>query len=106
LGPLLFILYINDLPSASDKLRVVLFADDSNLILKGKDPTEVANCLTDELKIVSDWFAANKLLLNADKTKLIVFRSRKCRRNLTAPLATLDGVELVQENREVSGHPD
>jgi hypothetical protein len=56
LGPLLFLLYINDLPSCTDVLKVVLFADDPNLILRGKDPKILAETLTTELEKVNDWF--------------------------------------------------
>jgi ribonuclease P/MRP protein subunit RPP40 len=76
LGPLLFLLYINDLPSSTDLLKVVLFADDSNLILKGEDPKIISGTLTKELGHVNDWFSAKELLLNASKTNLIVFKSR------------------------------
>lgn len=100
LGPLLFLIYINDLPSAADRIQVVLFADDSNLLVKGKDPDVVSKILTEELEKVSDWFRANKLLLNASKTKLIVFRSRKCRRDLSAPPVMLNGTALQQVSHE------
>ena len=100
LGPLLFFIYINDLPSCTDSLKVVLFADDSNLILKGEDPKTLAETLTTELEKVNDWFAANKLLLNPDKTKLIVFKSRKCRKDLTAAPVTLNGKILKQVTSE------
>ena len=100
LGPLLFLLYVNDLPSSTDKLKVVLFADDSNLLLKGNDPKILAETMTSELEKVSDWFSANKLLLNADKTKLIVFRSRKCRKDLSAAPVLLNGQALKQVPNE------
>jgi hypothetical protein len=91
LGPLLFLLYINDLPSATSLLKVVLFADDSNLVIRGKDPTTLSNIMTAELANISNWFSANRLLLNPNKTKLIVFRSRKCKKDLGAPPVILNG---------------
>jgi hypothetical protein len=54
-------------------LRIVLFADDSNLVIRSKDPTTLSNIMTAELANISDWFSANRLLLNPYKTKLIVF---------------------------------
>ena len=68
--------------------------------MKGKDPDVVSKILTEELEKVSDWFRANKLLLNASKTKLIVFRSRKCRRDLSAPPVMLNGTALQQVSHE------
>ena len=100
LGPLLFLIYINDLPLASKKLKLVLFADDSNLLLKGKDLTDMSSVITDELVKVHDWFCANKLLLNANKTKLIIFRSRKCRQEIAPPPVMLDGIQINQVDNE------
>jgi hypothetical protein len=80
--------------------EVVLFPDDSNLILKGVDPKTLAETLTAELEKVNDWFAANKLLLNPDKTKLIVFKSRKCRKDQTGGPVTLNGQILKQVTNE------
>ena len=82
LGPLLFLIYINDLPASSDLLNFVLFADDSNLQLSGSDPKQIAKQMTEELEKVGDWFKANKLLLNVNKTKLIVFKTQKCNKDL------------------------
>ena len=96
LGPLLFLLYINDLPMASAVLKLVLFADDSNLLLQGKNPSDISNTLSIELSKINDWFCANKLLLNANKTKLIIFKSRKCRVNIDPPPVFLNGVEIKQ----------
>jgi uncharacterized protein YfaA (DUF2138 family) len=52
--------------------------------------------MTAELVHISDWFCCNKLLLNAGKTKVIVFKSRKCRMDLTDPQILLDNIELKQ----------
>ena len=100
LGPLLFLLYVDDLPCASDMVKMVLFADDSNLLLKGKKPEDIANLANGELDKIQDWFAANKLLLNADKTKLIVFSSRKCRARPTDVRLQLNGSIIKQVEHE------
>ena len=93
LGPLLFILYINDLPSASN-LKCVLFADDSNLLICGKDLAGLTKKLTMELSHVSNYFKANKLKLNAKKTNLIFFRRKSMPKNLNNLDVFLDGVKL------------
>merc|ERR1711954_186950 len=76
LGPLLFLIYINDLPSAAN-LKCVSFADDSNLIIQGSDLANLTSSLTKELEHVSDYFKANQLKLNAKKTKMVIFRRKK-----------------------------
>ena len=77
LGPILFLLLINDLPNASKELFSILFADDTTLQLSGSNLEELysnANC---ELEKAYDWFCANKLTLNISKTKYILFREKK-----------------------------
>ena len=66
LGPLLFLIYINDLPHASSKIFALLFADDSNMFLSGKNPDNLVNTMNDEMTKVIDWLNLNKLSLNLD----------------------------------------
>ena len=100
LGPLLFLIYINDL-SAASQLKTVLFADDSNLLIRGKDLSVLKNVLNTELQIVNDYFKANKLKLNAKKTKLVCFR-KKSRHIIYDDLQVfLDGVNLKFEEEAV-----
>ena len=74
LGPLLFIIYINDLPNSSDALSFILFADDSNIFYSHRDPQFLLNKVnTHEIKFVQDWICANKLLLNINKSHYMVF---------------------------------
>ena len=76
LGPLLFLLYINDLPSALEKLRPIMFADDTNLVMTGKNLDRLRLDVQSDLNELADYFRANKLKLNIDKTKLICFRKK------------------------------
>lgn len=73
LGPLLFIIYINDLCKASDKLRFILYVDDTNIFCSHKDPTTLMHIVSNKLFKVRTWFCANKLLLNVNKTASILF---------------------------------
>ena len=69
LGPLLFIIYVNDLHKASLILRPVMFADDTNLFLSNKDINKLFDDMYVELQKMSIWFKENKLSLNLTKTK-------------------------------------
>ena len=74
LGPLLFILYINDFAKVSDKLFHVLFADDTNVFLNGKNMNMLIDTtIQQELSRLYVWLLANKLSLNLSKTHFMVF---------------------------------
>ena len=73
LGPLLFIIYINDLYKASSLMMEVMFADDTNLFLSHKNINDLFLNMNNELQNISTWFKANKLSLNLDKTKWSLF---------------------------------
>ncbi len=75
LGPILFLIYINDITSSSNKLNFVLYADDTNIFLQGKDLNELKSTLNEELKKVSDWIKSNKLMLNTSKTHFMLSHS-------------------------------
>ena len=81
LGPLFFLLYINDIVNASTALQLILFADDTNVFLSGKDPEHLVNQLNIEINKLSVWFRVNKLSLNLKKTKFIVFKPNQRRRS-------------------------
>ena len=77
LGPLLFLLYINDICNASDILHYVLFADDTNLFYSHKNLSFLIDQVNHELLKLSDWFAANRLSINFEKTKFMIFRPKQ-----------------------------
>ena len=89
LGPLLFIVYIDDLPNASSFFEYVLFADDSNIHASDKSKKNLDENVTKELKKLSDWFAHNRLSLNYVKTELMHFS--KSSKNDTEPTIEIDG---------------
>ena len=76
LGPLLFLLYINDLQKASSIIKPIMFADDTNIFFSDKHITSLFSTMNNELKNIQKWFNSNKLSLNASKTKYIFFHSQ------------------------------
>ena len=75
LGPLLFLLHINDLPNCSDKLAFHLLTDDTNIHLSSNNINDMQSILNRELKHVTQWLYANRLSLNIDKTNYVLFHS-------------------------------
>ena len=77
LGPLLFLVYINDLPKSSDLLSFYQFADDTSIFYSSNNLADTVSVLNMELTKVSDWLKANKLSLNIAKTKCIYFEKKR-----------------------------
>ena len=71
LGPLPFLLYINDLPNVSNILDPIMFADDTNLFYSHHNIKELFTTVNKELQKLGDWFTSNKLSLNIKKTKYL-----------------------------------
>ena len=71
LGPNMFNIYINDLPLIT-RLKVILFADDTNCIIRGKNLIELEKTINSELTKISDFMRANKLSLNTSKTTFTI----------------------------------
>jgi len=84
LGPLFFLLYINDLVNISSFLFYILFADDSNAFFADKDLDTIIKTFNKELASLADWLNANKLTLNVKKTHYIVFT------NSLSPSSSID----------------
>jgi len=72
LGPLLFLIYINDLPLSS-KLFALLFADDTTLLASASDVESLCTLVNSEFKKTCDFFRSNRLMLHPDKTKMLFF---------------------------------
>ena len=75
LGPILFLVYINDLPSVSKILTFYLFADDTNIYYESSNTFDLQRKMYIELKKVKKWLDANRLALNIEKTKFVLFHS-------------------------------
>ena len=71
LGPLLFLIFINDLPSVSKKLKFYLFADDTNIYFDAEKLKKIEKTVNAELKKVTRWLLLNKLALNVEKSNFV-----------------------------------
>ena len=76
LGPLLFLIYINDFRFCLDKTETGHFADDTYILYGNSRINSIETVINTELKLVSNWLRLNKLSLNATKTELVIFRSK------------------------------
>ena len=89
LGPLLFLLYINDLCKASNIITPIMFTDDTNLFYSNKNIKILFKEMNIELKNISEWLRANKLSINIDKTNFILFHNNRDKDHLPLKLPTL-----------------
>ena len=93
LGPLLFLLYKNDLANVSDVIFSLFFADDSNMFLSGKNPDDLIKLMNTEITKVIEWLRINKLSLNLKKTHFMVFRKSLRKKELKEDVI-IDNVKI------------
>jgi exonuclease III len=73
LGPLLFLIYINDITHNLKYSKAILFADDTNLLINEHNFSKLIENVNQELSVIKTWFDSNKLSLNIAKTTYIIF---------------------------------
>ena len=77
LGPLLFLIYINDLHQVTKHTEIHHFVDDTNLLYSSKSHKDINQKINFELKNIAHWPRANKISLNTKKTEIALFRAQK-----------------------------
>ena len=97
LGPLLFLLYRNDLPQSFNFSHPRVYADDNSITYAGKDLNEIDDYLNKDLKSVTTWLSSNKLTLNLTKTEFLIIASRQRRVYLSDnPSLTINNFPILQ----------
>jgi Reverse transcriptase (RNA-dependent DNA polymerase) len=98
LGPILFLMYINDLP-LSTELKSFLFADDTTGLTSGSSLPQLIDKFNTEIQKLAMWFRANKLCVNTSKTKFIIFHTK-------GKKIDFEGKTVVFNNNEPGGPVD
>ena len=86
LGPLLFILYINDLPQVCNYSKCLMYADDILLFLSDSNPDTINSELSSELQSLHEWLNDNHLTINVTKTECMYFHSSRKHLSFTSPI--------------------
>ena len=79
LGPLIFLIFCNDLNIHLEYMKCIQFADDTTLYLGYPDPNRLRDMIEKDLKVLQDWFRTNKLTLNVEKSVCLIFNDRACK---------------------------
>ena len=77
IGPAMFLVFINDVIYSSNLLKFIIYADDTNILLRSNSLTDLYQLMNTELSRVLSWVNANKLTINTDKTNYVIFHRRR-----------------------------
>ena len=100
LGPILFFIYINDLPNCSKELNFKIFADDTNVFASSSNLNSLEKTMNTELEKVKTWCDANKLSINLTKTNFMIVKSaRKRDATINIKLRSIDGTSYSLERK-------
>ena len=89
LGPLLFLLYINDLPNCLQHSQQRIYANDTSITFAGSDVDKINSCFNLVLEKIRLWLAANKLTLNMTKAEFLLIGSTSRLLSFTANLTQI-----------------
>ena len=89
LGPLLFLIFINDLPNCVKQSKIVLYADDTALFFANKDVMTIERVLLEELNSLNNWFHENGVIVNCSKTNVMVFGTSQSLGKTSRPVLKL-----------------
>ena len=100
LGPLLFLIYVNDMPMAV-KCNLFLYADDTCLVFQSKNVQDIKKQLNEDFANICDWFVDNKLSIHfgEDKTKSILFASERKIKKLQKLEITYNNIRIKQHSQ-------
>lgn len=97
LAPLLYLIGVNDLPSAIKNSRVSMFADDTLLYVKAKTVKEAAEKMNEDLRLLDEWLKYNQICVNVKKTKYMIVTHKKINRDESKIVIRDMEIERVEE---------
>jgi hypothetical protein len=99
LGPLLFLLYINDICRSSEILKFILYADDTNIFYSCESLDQLCEVVNRELHGVMQWFRANRLSVNLKKTNFVIFGSSGRTKKIDKCEIFLDNIKILRTEK-------
>ena len=96
LGPLLFVIFIKDMPYSFEKCKIHLYADDTVLYYSHKNPSVVRSVLNEELARLDTWISRNKLKINYSKTVGMLIATRKLLKKQDKLVLKVRGRDIIQ----------
>jgi hypothetical protein len=100
LGPLLFLIYINDLPNVLEKdTKTVLFADDTSILFTGSNKMNFKETIKQTFQDINAWFNNNRLTLNLNKTQFLEFRRNQYSNDIIQSAYHLKGITNATETK-------
>ena len=100
LGPLLFLVYINDLPHCLKNCASKLYADDTDIFVSGSNLKYIEKLIYQDLDNINKWLIANKLSLNAIKTKYMIFATCQKLKNCMEVDLKLNGSSITRTDKK------
>ena len=98
LGPLLFLIFTNDLYKNLEHCSAILFADDTTVYKGHRNLNYLKWCLESDMTNLVDWFRANKLTLNVDKTVYMLFRGKDIKKLTILPLTIWNYMKAIAQS--------
>ena len=97
-GPLLFLIYMKDIPKSSDNFNFILYADDTTLYSCIQHPSDTMDHINYELDKVYAWLVINKLSLNMNKTEYMIFHAINKSIEIFIPSLVINGIQIDRVN--------
>ena len=104
LGPLLNLIYINNIYKSIAKFSFYLFADDTSLLYANTNLKSLEKTVRGELLKVPDWLNANKLMLNAKKSNYVIFRPYQRKLNYSVNIEMIDNCTQIPTTLQCEDH--
>ena len=98
LGPLMFRIFVNDLPDMVSKCTVNHYADDTTIYYANKDPKEVTNTLNADSSSIVDWIEHNRLKMNINKTQLMTLGRKACKHQSDQICVNIKGANIAKND--------